>query len=154
MEGYLYDSVNSGVVAISAANGLTFAPDEPVQIIRFGCIVTIATTVAASIITGNHQAAGGGALVPSGAGDLGSVTVPISVAGKGFYKQMASPFLVLPGEQVQLVSDGGATAGSGIVFAHFKRMNFQNYTVDRGTYDALTTPADTTQLANLTLVTV
>jgi hypothetical protein len=156
MEGYLYEIEHSAQVVAIDTGGvmLEFAPSEPVQIIRWGCIVTVATTADVSILTADHEQAGGAALTPSGAADLGTVTVPISAVGLGYYKEMAVPFLVIPGEQVQISTNGGATAGDAMFFIHYKRMNFQDYTVDRQTYDALTTPLDSTQLANLTKVTV
>ena len=157
MEGYLYEIEHSAqVVAIDGSGvGLEFAPSEPVQIIRWGVIVTVATTVAATILTADHEQAGGAALTPSGAGDLLTVTVPISAVGLGYYRDLTpQPFLVLPGEQVQINTAGTATAGDGMYFIHYKRMNFQDATVDRQEYDALTAPADTTWLANMTKVTV
>lgn len=156
MEGYLYETIRSAqIVAIDTAGiGLEFAPSEPVKIIRWGVIVTVATTVAATILTADHEAAGGGALTPSGAGDLLTVTVPIAVAGLGFYRTIEPGFLLLPGEQMQINTAGSATAGDGMYFIHFQKLNFQPATTDRGTFDALTTPADTNWLRALTKVTV
>lgn len=156
MEGYLYEIEHSAqIVAIDTAGvGLEFAPSEPVMIIRWGVMVTVATTAAVTILTADHEVAGGAALTPSGAGDLLTLTVPIVAAGAGFYRTIEPGFLVLPGEQVQINTAGSATAGDGMYFLHYKRMNFQAATTDRGTYDALTTPADTNWLRGLTKLTV
>ncbi len=156
MEGYMYETIRSAqIVAIDTSGvGLEFAPSEPVQIIRWGVIVTVATTAFATILTADHELAGGSALTPSGAGDLLTVTVPISAVGLGYYRTVEPGFLVLPGEQVQINTAGSATAGDGMYFIHFKKLNFQPATTDRGSYDTLTTPVDSNWLRAMTLVTV
>lgn len=155
MEGFDYKEKASGVVAIDTAGEmLLFQPSFPVEIIRFGAIVTVATTVAASVLTADHEAIGGGALTPSGAAALGTVTVPVAPIGSGVYKEMEEPFLVVPGEQVQINTNGGSTAGDGIVWIHYRQLSFQASTISRHSADVITAPtADNNWLQVYTKVT-
>ena len=166
MSGGNYYTENSGETAIdlTGANGWIFRPVTPVEIIRWGIVLTVAGTVAAFELSGNHRQAGGAALTPSGTGDVGTVTSETTTdIGLGYFTEVVSPndsdtttqpFMVLPGEEVQFVSDGNPTAGEGVIWVTYRRMNFQDDNVDANMRTAaLTAPiADSTWLANLTEV--
>lgn len=166
MSGGNYYTERSGETAIdlTGANGWIFRPVTPVEILRWGVVLTTAGTVAAFEISGNHRQAGGAGLTPSGSGDVGTVTSDTTTdVGLGYFTEVVSPnktgfttqpFLVLPGEEVQFVSDGNTTAGEGVIWVTYRRLNFQDSLVDENMRTAtLTAPiADTTWLANLTEV--
>ena len=164
---YYIETSGDTEIDVSGANGWIFRPMEPVLIVRWGWIVTTALTAGTPlVITGNHRQAGGVALVPSGTGDVGTVTNAADTQAKGLgtYTERVSPnvtafkdqpFLVLPGEEVQFVSGSGPSAGGAVIFVTYQKLNFQDSTVDPNMRTAtLTSPiADSTRLANYTKVT-
>lgn len=135
----------------------TFVATKPVRITRFGCVLTTATTVAASVLTLDHHLASGANLGVDQANVAGDLTVPVSAINTGFYKEAADftggkPVLVLPGEVVDIVTDGGSTAGDGYVFLEYEEEPFVDAKVQRGTA-AREQTADDGYLDNMTKVT-
>lgn len=159
-------------VDLTGANGFVFRPTVPCEIVRYGVVVTTALTGALTV-TGNHRQAGGAALTPSGAGDVGTITSDATeTVGTVLYTAVVNPnaefgqtggdrdsagtetaltykpFLVLPGEEVQFVGDGNPSVGQGVIFVHYRVLGWQ----DNPTYRAraaLTAPvADDGWLVN------
>lgn len=175
-----YRTVDSGIQTLSSSGDkLTFQPVEPVEVIRWGVLVTTALTVASLILTGDHEQIAGAALTPAGAGDLGTLTVTttVGVLGAGAYTEtvnpnaefsegggertaagvetgiVTKPFLVFPGEQIAIGSDGGPTAGAGVVWIMYRPKAFVDATTKR-VRAPLTAPfADDTWLGRYTLLT-
>lgn len=143
MEQFVYKIEKSAVVALeTGSNALTVQPTMPILVVRFGVMVTEATTGASpTVVTFNHEQVAGAALTPSGAA-IDTCTVPTGTAiGKGIYTQLASPMLILPGEQAEFVGNNGADDGSGIIFCQYYELPFQASTIDRGDYNDITAPA-------------
>lgn len=153
MEGFRYEIEKASVV-VSGANSLIFQPVEPVDIIRVGAIVTVDVTAAVGVITLNHELIAGGALVPSGAAKGGTMTIPISAVPTGVYKTLDNPIVMIPGEQLELLSNAGPTAGTVLMWVQYMKKAFQSTTTDRRDLAAITTPADSVDLVNYTKVTV
>lgn len=162
-----YEVETSGETAItlSGTNGWIFRPTVPVEIIRWGTIITTALTAGTALVmTANHREAGGAALTPSGAAAAGTVTNAATTlaVGLGFYTETVNPgatitttpFLVIPGEEVQFVSGGEPNAGAGVIWVQYRRLPFQDATTTRASGDAvLTAPvADDTWLTRVTKV--
>ena len=150
--------------SVEGTNDWVFRAVRPLTVIRWGIMMTTAGTVAAFKLTANHREAGAGALTPSGSGDVGTLTSNATTdVGLGYYTEVVSPnaaittqpFLVLPGEEVQIFSDGGGDAGAGIIWLTYKTLGFQDSNIDEFMRTAtITAPvADTTRLARLTKVT-
>ena len=167
MSGGYYTTENSGETAItlSATNGWIFRPIEPVVIVRWGWVVTTALTAGTALVmTANHREAGGAALTPSGAGDVGTATngATTQAVGLGTYTEVVSPnatittqpFLVIPGEEVQFVSGGQPAAGAGVIWVMYQKLNFQPDIIDPNMRTAtLTAPvADANRLTRYTKV--
>lgn len=153
MEGYRYEIEKSSVV-ISGANAMVFQPVEPVDVIRVGALVTVDVTSAAGIISLNHELIAGGALTPSGAAKGGTMTIPISAVPTGVYKTLADPIVMIPGEQLELLSDAGPAAGTVLMWIQYMKKAFQSTTTDRRDLAAITSPLDSVDLTNYTKVTV
>ena len=163
---YIVEHSGETAIDVSGTNGWIFRPMQPIEIIRWGHMVTAALTAGtALVLTANHRQAGGAALTPSGAGDGGTVTEPATTlaVGLGSYTEVVSPratitttpFFLAPGEEMQFVSGGEPAAGSSVLWVMYRPMWFQDATLTRaaGT-DVLTAPiADVTWLQNLTRVT-
>ncbi len=163
---YIIEINGETPVDVASANGWIFRPMQPVEIIRWGHLVTVALTAGtAMVITANHRQAGGAALTPSGAGDGGTVTNPATTmaVGLGAYTEVVSPraditttpFFLAPGEEMQFISGGEPAAGDSVFWVMYRPMWFQDATLTRaeGT-DVLTAPiADATWLQNYTKVT-
>ena len=168
MEAYLYEVEKSAVVDFATGSAeLLVQPVEPIEIVRWGVIYTVKLTTTALVMTGNHRQLGGAALTPSGAGDLGTVTGAIGALtdiGDGTYieavhanaptgQSNVQPFRLFPGEEAQFVSDNGPAAGNGLIWAHIRKLAFQDATLTRK-QPALTAPvADVTWLQAYTKVT-
>lgn len=147
----------SAVLAVDGANTASFYFDTPVKIIKWGFITTVDVTVADSVLTMNHLDSSGGALDPTGAAEGGTCTIAFGTAGevdKGCYRDIATTYelIVIPGERIDIVSDGGATAGDGRTFIVYQPLP----TVDVNFRSNATIPGAVTAsswLANLTKVT-
>jgi hypothetical protein len=129
----------SGVVTMDTGQTLaTFTPVKPVRITRFGAIVDTATTANPNILTLDHHLVGGANLDPDQDDTAaGNLSVPISAAGLGYYKDAVDfddgkPILILPGEQVDVVGSGGATVGDAHVFIEYEEEPFVDAKIQRG----------------------
>ena len=161
---YIVEHSGETAIVVNGSNGWIFRPMQPVEIVRWGFMMTVTHDTTAFILTGNHRQAGSAALTPSGAGDGGTVTsTSTQAAGTGRYTEVVSPraditttpFFLAPGEEMQFLSDGGGSSGLAVIWAMYRPMWFQDATLTRaaGT-DVLTAPiADVTWLQNFTKVT-
>jgi len=136
---------------------LTFAPAKPVRIMRVGMIATVANSGTNTILQCNHQAAGGGALSPSGANRIGNLTGFDDVAGRGIYKDApdftgGKPIYVRPGEQFTVAVTTSPTAGSGFAFIEYEEEPMQPVAVARLNGDLTTSTIQS--LGQLTKVTL
>lgn len=105
----------------TSATIMTFIPGRPVDLVRVGVVITTATTVAATRITVQRRPVAGTA---SNQVTLMEFNVPVAAAGTVHYADIPSRVAaeVNPGEDITVATDGGSTAGAGLVFIeHFPR---------------------------------
>ncbi len=167
----------------SGSVSFIFKPMSPVEIVRWGVTMTVALSGSDLVMTGNHRQLAGAALTPSGAGDVGTVTATSNATtgggaiGNSVYTErvnpnadfgnaggdrtaagsetavLTKPFLVLPGEEVQFVSDNGPSTSNGYIWVIYRQLPYQASTTKRARA-ALTAPkADTNWLVDATEVT-
>ena len=124
MQIHDYAVEKSGVVALdAAADVLVITPVIPIEIIRFGFMVTIAGTDATFVMALDRRVTAGS---DTGRVLVDTLTAGAAVAqGKGMWLQLASPQKVIPGEQAVLEVTAGFTAGDGVVFALVKPLPMQ-----------------------------
>lgn len=77
---------------------------------RVFALITVANTVAPTILTFKHRPTPGSA---SGEVTIATLTIPIDAPiGNVYYKNVATEFRVNPGSEVVVQTDGGGTAGT------------------------------------------
>jgi hypothetical protein len=82
----------------------------PVTVLRFGCLVTTATTGVAAVVALDKRVTYGS---DTGRVELGRITVPIGTAvGKTVYKDVMAD--IAPGEQLVVELVTASTAGGGV----------------------------------------
>ena len=128
------DGHGTVITLTTAADKGTFAPARPVNIVRWGIIVTTLLDVGAGAVfsldfrptigsnTGRVVGSVSGGVDTAG----GSITLSADVAvGKGVYHDVNPPLKVNPGEQVVVdASDAPDTGGAGYLFFEYEEEGF------------------------------
>lgn len=113
----------------STSSSLVINPPNPIQIVRFGFMCSVALTDSDLLINGNHQLSGGGALDATGAAAIGTLTISGVLTaidpGDGYYVSV-TPYLVLPGTRAEFILAGAAAAGDGHIWAQYLSHPFVN----------------------------
>lgn len=141
-------------VSMSTTSGTSAEFHWPVPVIVEGVVAVVDTapTVTAPVQTISHTKAGSAAISPSGAAEGGTITIPVGTAeGLGVYKRF-TPFIVLPGERLHVLTSTTSSAGSVWTGPVVRPLPFNDGPTNR----SATTPGATTQtnyLGNLTEVT-
>ena len=151
-----HNTVRTEVVAFdAAADVFSFAPGKPVDVIRWGIVVSILLDVGVGFTIKADVIKSG---VARDDGGMGSITTVTDVAvGKGLFTENVSPgvtahptepFKLDPGDQVIFqVTDAADTTGDGYVFVEYLEESFVGDA-------ALTAGDDGNRIGNLTKVTV
>jgi len=122
-------TIEMGALVVSGANTVSWYPHTPTRILRFGGTATTALTVASSVLTGNIVQTDGTAVSPTGAAALGTATwtVAAGALNETFYHNVQKnegDRIVYPGERVDIVSDGGSTAGAARIFLEVEPLGY------------------------------
>lgn len=139
--------------ATAAADGETWAPGTPVEIMRWGFIADALVDVGAGMIVKLDKTNSAGTRDDGG---VGSITTTSDVAAEdGLYTENVSPLVtahptephkLIPGERVTFqITDAADTAGTFIPFIEYRKLPFVG--------DAAS-PTGSNDLVNMTKVTV
>ena len=133
MSGGNYDSVHTAVVALDGTGDVfIFAPGVPVEVMRWGFIVTTLLDVGVGFTIAADKTNSAGT---RGDGDLGTITTTADVATEdGLWTENVSPdvtlhptepHLLIPGELMTLqVTDAADTTGDGHAFIEYRKLPF------------------------------
>ncbi len=118
-----YNFSESGVVAVDAtADAFIITPAVPIDVRRWGLVVTIAVTGTAGVIAVDHRITAGSDTGRVNA--YGTKTLRLNqasmVAGQVLYVEPDNgPLEVNPGEQLVFQVTAAATAGDGVLWAEY-----------------------------------
>lgn len=141
----------SPLVALdSTADIFAFVAEGPIEVVRWGVVVTVALTTPAAVVAADSVK-----LTVRGDGDAGTITTATSQAvGTGVYTETSSPdvtahptqpFHLKGGEQLIFQVTTAAGAGDGILWIQYRNLSF----VDSPTVDDT---APLTELGNFVKV--
>ncbi|MGI9297765.1 MAG: hypothetical protein ACR2QC_07695 [Gammaproteobacteria bacterium] len=126
-----FNTLEVAVADLSAtADVLTFTPGVPIDVVRWGLVVTTVIVGAPVIAADKRITAGSDTGRVNAAG--GTLTPGTLAAGKGGYIEAENfaagnkPLEINPGEQFILEVTTGATSGAGTVFVEYKQKPFQS----------------------------
>ena len=123
----------TATLTVSGANTASFYFPFPVRIIRTVAVVTTGVTVAPAILTGAIEQRDGTVTSPTGAAALTTMTIPVAAVNLGYYLDVVSRLILVPGERIDWTSDGGATAGAVDLSVLVEPMGFVNAQTRRAT---------------------
>ena len=120
---------SSDVVALdSTGDKATFAFPRPIQIARLAVISSTAVTFGSGLTIEFDKRPTAGSDTGRGAADVGTITVAAAAdiaQGKGVYKALTTPVVILPGEEVVAQVTAAMTAGDGRISLEFDELPFQ-----------------------------
>lgn len=119
------DTVTTGTTQTLSSAGIkmTYIPARPIDLVRVGVVITTATTVANTLITVQRRPVAGAA---ANEVTLMQFNVPVADIGTVHYADLPGRDVVAvdPGEDLIVSSNGGSTAGAGLVFVEFFPRSF------------------------------
>lgn len=141
----------AGVSIATTGDKASFAPSQPVNVVRWGCIATVAITGApvitldkrVTLLSDTGRVNGATAAGVDTAG--GTLTPGTLAVGKGAYRevnQVPGPFKLAPGEEAVFEVTTAATAGTVVFFVEYEAEGFNG--------DAGLTLAQGNRIANMT----
>lgn len=147
----LFTSMVAGVTMVGTGNKASFAPQQPVNIVRWGVIATVAFTGAPVVALDKRPVVGSDAgrvdgTTIAGVDVAGGTLTPGTLAvGKGAYRevnQVPGPFKLNPGEEAVFDVTTAAGAGTALFWLEYEEEGF--------TGDATLTSLAQNRLANMT----
>jgi len=126
--------------ASSAAACLTFWPDTPVRVLRWGLICTV-VWVGDGIVTLTHSPyiAAGTTTPDATAGTTGTGTVTTSVAGIIHYVEPTTEVLCKPADSLIMTVTNAWTSGNFVPFIQYQKLNWDDTGVNAQFADATPT---------------
>lgn len=120
-----YDEVveTAQVALTSTGDKYTFTPSTVVEVVRWGIVADALLDVGAGLTVAADYRPTAGSDTGRVDADIGSVTTAADIAqGKVWNDELASPYKLIPGEQAVFeVTDAADTAGTGILYIHYRR---------------------------------
>lgn len=114
--------VESAIQTVSTSGiKFTITPGGPIDILRVGIVITTATTGAVTNLKVERRPV---AAAAANQVELAEFAVPILAVGKVSYFDLAARGAINPGEDVTVSSDGGSTAGAGVIFVEYLERPF------------------------------
>lgn len=147
----IFTGMVAGVTMVGTGNKASFAPSQPVNIVRWGVEATVAFTGAPVIALDKRPIVGSDTgrvdgTTTAGVDVAGGTLTPGTLAiGKGAYREVnqnPGPFKLNPGEEAVFEVTTAATAGTGIFFLEYEEEGF--------TGDPILTSLSQNRIANMT----
>ncbi len=122
--------LGTAFVLETASQEVIFRPTVPTRIYRLAYVATIANTGASAILTLAIEQADGTAASPTGAA-AATMTITAAQAAVNlvtFFDVQANygDMIILPGEQLSIVTDGGGTSGRGDLWLTVAALGFND----------------------------
>ena len=111
----------------STADIDTFTPTMPIEVFEFGVVITTDLTASDNLIIAADKRTVAGSDTGRGSGDVGTLTIAAASsgavdAGDVILCRLATPVVVLPGEQVVIEVTNAVAAGDGFAFINYRQL--------------------------------